>query len=68
MYLAKFSEVKLTLLSDKMFLYIKNDRSIPTKVIGAYFDINVIQLVSTESSFYRLYAIANKLSTSKLCL
>jgi hypothetical protein len=68
MYLARFSEVKLTLLSDKMFLYIENDCSISTEVIGAYLDIDVIRLVSTESSFYRLYAIANKLSTSKLCL
>jgi hypothetical protein len=68
MYLARFSEVKLTLLSDRMFLYIENDRSISTEVIGAYFDIHVIWLVSTESSFYRLYAIADKLSTFKLCL
>jgi hypothetical protein len=61
MYLARFSEVKLALLSDRRFLYIENDRSISTEVIGAYFDIDVIRLVSTESSFYRLYAIADKL-------
>jgi hypothetical protein len=68
MYLARFSEVKLTLLFDRMFLYIENDRSKSIEVIGAYFDIDYIRLVSTESSFYRLYAIADKLSTSKLCL
>jgi hypothetical protein len=66
MYLASFSEVKLIFLSDRTFLYIKNYRSISNEVIGAYFAIDVIRLVSTESSFYRLYAIADKLSTSKL--
>jgi hypothetical protein len=68
MYLARFSEIKLTVLPSTMFLYIENDRSISTEVIGAYFDIDVVRLVSTESSSYRLYAIADKLSTSKLCL
>jgi hypothetical protein len=67
MYLARFSEVKLTLLSDRMFLYIENDLSISTEVIDVYFDIDVIRLVSTESSLY-LYAIADKLSTSELYL
>jgi hypothetical protein len=28
MYLARFQAVKLTLLSDKIFVYIENDRSI----------------------------------------
>jgi hypothetical protein len=68
MYLTRFSEVKLTLLSDRMFLYIEIECSISTEVNDAYFDIDVIRLVSTESSFYRLYAITDKLSTSKLCL
>jgi hypothetical protein len=68
MYLVRLSEVKLILLSDRMFLYMENDCSISTEVIGAYFGINVIRLVSVKSSFYRLYTIADKLLTFKLCL
>jgi len=39
MYLPKFLVVKLTLLSDKIFLYVENELSILTEVIGAYFII-----------------------------
>jgi len=46
MYLVRLSEVKLTLLSDRMFLYIENERSTSTEVIGAYF----IQEVSFKSN------------------
>ncbi|KAL4127212.1 hypothetical protein QTP88_011403 [Uroleucon formosanum] len=45
--LEKYSTiVKLTLLSDRMFLYIENERSTSTEVIGAYF----MQEVSFKSN------------------
>jgi hypothetical protein len=37
MYFARFVIVKLTLLSDRMFLYTENERSTYTEVIGGYF-------------------------------
>ncbi|KAE9537981.1 hypothetical protein AGLY_005953 [Aphis glycines] len=36
MYFSKFVVVKLTLLSDRIFLYIENELSTTTEVIGAY--------------------------------
>jgi len=52
--------MKLTSLSDRIFLYIENELSISTEVIGAYF----IQEVSNyNTKFYML-----KRSISILCL
>lgn len=41
MYFVRFSVVKLTLLSNKMFLYIENERSTSTEVIGICIFIQV---------------------------
>jgi hypothetical protein len=37
MYIVRFSEVQLSLLFDRMFLYIENKCSTSTEVIGTYF-------------------------------
>jgi len=37
MYVPTFSVVKLTLLSNRIFLYIENELSTSTEIIGAHF-------------------------------
>jgi hypothetical protein len=46
MYVVRFTVEKLFLLFDRMFLYVENDYSTPTEVIGTHF----MQEVSFKSN------------------